>query len=263
MTTIITSLKQGKFADIQQLITEQIDLKQVNQADEAGFTALYYAVKHGWHEVVEALLIAGANPNLKNDAADVKVINNTQLTENFVQRTQRTGHTQATASCGKAPPPTSSAAAESVDIQLDIMQTIITELQTIGSSSALHLAVKQRDKTITKLLLEYGADPNIIDAGNCTPLHWAAVKGFTAGSQLLLEFKADPNRRDLAQSTALHEAIRRKHLAMIKLLLNNHADPNLIDLTGNTPWQLADDNSELLEVLVTHSKHVPAGYSQH
>lgn len=109
---------------------------------------------------------------------------------------------------------------------------------------------------VTRLLLEYGADPNDEE----TPYHAAegydlsALKALlesrglnqtslttlllrkgdwhdTEGIRLLLEYGADPNAMTRWGQTALHQVLRRDNrLANVALLLDHGADPSLKDI---------------------------------
>lgn len=232
--TLMAALKGGDLAKINRLIAADVD---VDQQDERGVTALQLAVQHGYYDIAKSLLLAGANPNIKNkifqdfgNEDSLSIINNNN---------------------------------ESNNNKKSMFDKILQELQELGSISALHIAIKFDHLDVAKLLLMYGADPNIADSGNCTPLHWAAVKGFHGGAQLLLENKADPNIQDLAKSTALHEAVRKGNIAMMRLLLEKNADPNIPDIAGETAYQIASEHPHLLESLVASSKYVPSGWNSH
>ena len=41
------------------------------------------------------------------------------------------------------------------------------------SRTALHIAVLENSEEIVELLLDLGANPNLIDIDLCTPLHYA------------------------------------------------------------------------------------------
>jgi len=69
--------------------------------------------------------------------------------------------------------------------------------------SALHFAVALGNLEITKLLLAYGADPNLGDKDQYTPLHMAAGYLHVPLVQLLLDAGADPEYTDTAGRTPL------------------------------------------------------------
>lgn len=109
-----------------------------------------------------------------------------------------------------------------------------------GKSSILHVA----DPVETCLLLAYGADPNVRDARNETPLMSSATVGNGAKLQILLEAGADPNLQDLEGRTALMHALtgamqlqhsfvsKASKSAVAMTLIDAGADVNLRDDEG-------------------------------
>lgn len=53
------------------------------------------------------------------------------------------------------------------------------------------------NKTVARLLLEHGADPNVRDCSTgTTPLHDAAREGFLETARVLVEYQANPQMTD-------------------------------------------------------------------
>jgi ankyrin repeat protein len=51
-------------------------------------------------------------------------------------------------------------------------------------SSPLHLSVRGNHAKIVSLLLDFGAEPNVLDSYNVTPLHWyASLSGIQFGTE--------------------------------------------------------------------------------
>jgi ankyrin repeat protein len=67
----------------------------------------------------------------------------------------------------------------------------------------IHRAATVGDVQLVKLLLERGANPNVMDDGGYTPLHRAAALGDVAVAQVLLQGKAQPNRLDKGGRTPI------------------------------------------------------------
>lgn len=99
-----------------------------------------------------------------------------------------------------------------------ITAELFQAMQDLGNISALHIAVKQNNFNIAKLLLENGAFVDVTDQGGCTPLHWAVSQDNEALVALLLRNKAKSNIIDMAGSTPVAEANRRKHASIVQLL---------------------------------------------
>lgn len=104
------------------------------------------------------------------------------------------------------------------------------------------------DRQSIRLLLEYGADPNIQNFYGETALWWAARIGNTESVQLLLEHGADPNIRTLHGDTALIKAVENNRIETVKVLLAYNANKYATKNNGDTPLQIAH-HKNLLEIV--------------
>ncbi|KAI1207284.1 uncharacterized protein F4807DRAFT_183125 [Annulohypoxylon truncatum] len=96
-------------------------------------------------------------------------------------------------------------------------------MDVIGDITTLHLAVRCGYDAIARLLLEKGANPNVLchaENGRVkwTALHLAVFMGRKATVELLLEMNADVNIRDKNGQTALQIADSRGHTEIVQLL---------------------------------------------
>ena len=231
MSAILAALKQGDLQNVVNLIQQGLNL---DTKDENGVTPLQYSIENGHTNIVKLLLVYGADPNIENCAADNEE-------DNMATANNKYKYTD----------------------ENQIIEQIIDEIKNLKSTTAMHTAIKRNDLESLKLLLEYGADPNVLDLGNCTPLHWAATKGNLAAVKILLDAKIDPNLQDLAKSTALHEAVRKKNKKIIEILIKNGADPNLADISGHSAYDLVAEQQQLLDVILLNSHNIPAGCAIH
>jgi ankyrin repeat protein len=79
-----------------------------------------------------------------------------------------------------------------------------------------------------KILLEYGADPNIYNNNRETPLMWASFLGYYNSVSLLLKYKANPNITDDDGETPLMCASRAEYnnsANIVRILLEYGANP--------------------------------------
>ncbi|KAJ7892419.1 ankyrin repeat-containing domain protein, partial [Mycena leptocephala] len=142
--------------------------------------------------------------------------------------------------------------------------------------TALHLAVSdRRDAELTRMLLVYGANPNIKGERSCvqfsildellkimalqdgtdrTPLHAASLHGDLQIARLLLAHGADPNIQGGEHSTALQAASHAGHLQIAQLLLEGGADVNMHGERMQSALEAASNSghTEIVELLQEH-----------
>lgn len=122
-------------------------------------------------------------------------------------------------------------------------------LRNRSQETPLHLAI--RDPELTAALLRAGADSNVGNGRQQTPLLAAAEKGLTETVNILLNAKADPNILSRDGDSALGHAVRRENLELAKALLKGGADPNQGD-SHNTALYFAvrDGSFEMVKALL-------------
>ncbi len=101
---------------------------------------------------------------------------------------------------------------------------------------------------MTKLLLNAGADPNIQDNKERTPLHHAAQFDCVESIEMLLNAGADQNIKDKEGKIPLHYATEFKCFGSIETLLNAGANPDMKGNDSKTPLQMAADCHYLIAV---------------
>lgn len=117
--------------------------------------------------------------------------------------------------------------------------------------TALHFAVGNGDESMSRLLLDRGADIMRQDSTGSTPLHLAAECGSEELVKLLLEKSANPNETDLLGRTVLFGAVSSGSEVVVKMLLDALVDVNAKDSLGNVALHLAvESGSESLVVLL-------------
>lgn len=109
-----------------------------------------------------------------------------------------------------------------------------------GGKPALALALDNRNYNIMRLLLENGAYPDMTILGvEETPLMAAAGSGDETALRLLLEYGADPNVTDKRGQTALMKAAQARKTIAARILLENGADPFATDYSGRSAMEYA------------------------
>ena len=125
-----------------------------------------------------------------------------------------------------------------------------------NDNTLIHKVVKSKvnEQKIMKILLEYGANPNLKDANGQTPLHLAIADDKIEIVKLLLEYLVDYNSKDNSGNIPLTLAIKKNRIEIVELLLQYGVDPNLKDDEGKFPLYLAimDNNLEMVELLLKY-----------
>jgi ankyrin repeat protein len=214
---------------------EALMAKDVNAFDEAGQSALYYAVGANDLALVRALLDKGADPNGRRSE-------------------DLWAPLHAAASGGSA----------------EIARLLIDRGATVGLASKdvptpIEIAVGSDNNAVVTHLLARGADVHSVsENGGGTLLHSAATHSDNRELvELLLHHGADPNARDRALRTSLHFAastseLRRipvplgkspsppfgRKLEVVHALIKGGADPNLRDASGRTAADHAKEGAD-------------------
>ena len=114
----------------------------------------------------------------------------------------------------------------------------------------LHKAVRDGNIEDVKTLILNGAEINSMDISNNTPLDWAVFKNQILIAKLLLQNGADVNiiKDDTIFDTPLHVASGFGCLEMVEMLIRKGADIEAKDFLARTPLHLA--NEKTTEILI-------------
>ena len=217
----------------------------VGLVQKVGVLSLFEWTRHGNPAVVQALLAAGADPNVRNDNGDTLVHLAAQYNENpaVIQALLAAGADPNVHGWGNATPLHRAAANENLTV-IEALLAAGTDpnVRDGGKDTPLHEAAGNGNPAVIQALLAVGADPNVHGWLNATPLHRAAANENFAVIEALLAAGADPNVRDDDKDTPLHEATRNKNPAVIQALLAAGADPNVRGENGIMPVHRAASN---------------------
>ncbi|KAK2724436.1 hypothetical protein QYM36_001072 [Artemia franciscana] len=212
-TPLHYAAKRGNLEICQLLVSKGA---AINAVGYDGQTALYFAVSKGEISLTKYLLELNANPNLK------------------LRRSRWT--------------PLHYAAMKG---DLEISRLLVSNGATIDAFTSdgrtpLCWSVIERKVSMTKYLLEQGANPNLkFDKSQCTPLHYAARDGELEICYLLLSSGALMDALDASKWTPLHFAARYGNLEICRLLISSGASVNALDDSKWTPLHYAARYSKL------------------
>ena len=122
------------------------------------------------------------------------------------------------------------------------------------AGESIHIATVAGHIEAVKQHLAAGADVDVKDDGESTPLHYAAFEGHKEIVELLIAKGADVNAKaefgPLKGMTPLHNAADEGHKEVIELLIAKGAGVNAKDEDGETPLDWADE--EIADLLRKH-----------
>ncbi len=104
---------------------------------------------------------------------------------------------------------------------------------------AIHMAVYSNRWDIVEFLVINGANPNVTDKNENTPLNLTIYWKQPKTVEILVQHEADVNARGRNGFTPLHEAIYADQLEIVSILLENEADINARTRSGLTPLEVA------------------------
>lgn len=154
----------------------------------------------------------------------------------------------------------------------DILNVKGALLNTVshGGERVLHIAVYDGQIEIAKFLIAIGADVNVTDSYDYTPLHLSIYRKLEETpeisqqkqeiAELLMSKGADVNARTIEGVTPLYSAAYEGLVGIARLLIDNGADVNAGDDYNYTPLHMAvyGGYNELVELLITGGANVDA-----
>lgn len=223
-----------------------------------GFTALYFACIWGYHQVVETLLLMGADPNMGISPND-----NTRTWSPIVVASDGGFKRCVRLLLDKKASPTLRMPLRYAAVRghVDICGMLLASGADPNSSliDPPILAQVMRDcgssrnlLGVLDLLLSHNADVNAKDSDGTPVLIHAVLAGSQSGVfvRRLLGHGADVNILDSEGRGALSHAATNNQRGLIELLLEKNAEVNVVDMYHRTPLHNAIANAEIVRILL-------------
>jgi ankyrin repeat protein len=141
--------------------------------------------------------------------------------------------------------------------QLEVIADLLPRIGDVdqpadNGKTALMATARDGAATLTKTLIEAGADVNAVNQNGGTVLMFAAVSGDETTAELLLQQGAAVNAQSSNGWSALTMAAVKNHLAVAQQLVEHGADVNLPDIYGWTPLMRAvfEQREEMVRLLL-------------
>ena len=245
VSALMRAATREDVALVRKLIAAKADL---NHKDSRGETALSFAAARGRRETVTLLLDSGAQP----EAIDRAFVAAAESGEPEIARLLlgRGADVQKTGGEALVKAIVQSGRSDRVNDNVTFILGMVGDVsaQDANGWSAVHLAAREGNAALLRLLLEKGADLNrvcackgFLNARDWTPLQIAARRGRTEVVDLLLGGGADLRQANSRGATALHEAVEGDTPAIVQSLVKKGADPRARDNEGKTPLDYTSD----------------------
>lgn len=218
-------------------------------------TALSIAAQNGHKEIVELLLENNADVNARSRVEEFPRFSGSVKFSNSTLVDSRSVHQTGTTALFAA-----CAQGQEKMVHLLLENGADANLLREWDDHPIHAACKGQHTGIVKLLLERGADVNAeVGVMGRTPLYIASNAGFKELAVVLIEGGAHINK--LVKTfggvdTALMIACSNNHLNMVELLLEKRADVNIQGASFPLHSACKNENMEMVQLLVEHGADV-------
>ncbi|PNF40482.1 hypothetical protein B7P43_G08187 [Cryptotermes secundus] len=142
-----------------------------------------------------------------------------------------------------------------LDTGVDINTPLHSTKYSHQQYGLLHIASENGHVSLVRFLLENGAEINMCNWNNSTPLHLACNHGHKECVLMLLEGPACINESNKDGDTPLHVAVRAGNCDIVDILLNRKADLDSCNKYGDTPLHVACQENNLTAVSLLMDKN--------
>jgi len=231
--------------------------------DRNGFSAIHIAASSSdFPEMIRLLIKFGANPDLRSTAVGrITTPLSLAVSNGFFKTAQVLvalgADIDRPMNSGKFIQEKRTVLSHAVELgNEDIVSLFLrhgADIETPISRTPLYLACKMGLVGITKLLLDAGANTEVVDVKRkFTPLMIATKRGHEKIVRLLLKYKCNVNHLSIDHETALHVAARRGSARIVTDLLKYKVDANMKNESRQTALHISceEKHFDIVEILL-------------
>jgi len=244
--TFVTAVSRGDLQEAKRLYNKNID---INKQYQLGQTLLYHACFKGYTDIVEFLLISGANMMICDNNGNFPIhtaCNKGQI--KVIEKLIQFGANVNLLSRKNLSPLQFALHGNQLETMHLLLQSgAFVNGRSKNNLSYLYFACKLGNLKMVELLVEHGALVNIPGRKGLgdSPIHIASNKGFYKVVSYLIEHGADLALKDECIS-ALYTAVYNKRIEVVDILLDAGANVNFTDTqVFQTPLHVAAYMSRL------------------
>lgn len=227
----------------------------VNETDTERRSYLHLACFVGCKEIVELLIKAGANVNIRDCLGLTPMHRCCRNNQDEVMRVLiQCPDLDVNCKSKDGTTPLHVCAANNA---FECAELFIPKVSSIDArddygASPLHHAAFNGHNDLIGLLIKHGADVNAEDPQGRTPLHFAAFMDDPTAIEFLASAGANLDAADIKMMTPLHLAAAKGHQLAVVALIQCSARVNEIDEWGNTPlhWAAFFGHEEVIDELI-------------
>lgn len=217
LSPLLSAIKNNDTTQVSFLLKNGTDISIVDNDSD---NVLMYAALYSTANCMKQLLQKGANPNAKNKLGETAIM----WCTNDMEKTK-------------------------LLLEYKANMNIKT---TTGNTAFLSACVGHAQTEMIKLMLQYGADPLVVNNKKETALMRAAIYGDTTLARILVNNGNDVNKRGIEDVTALFYAIKSLNKEMVLWLVANGADVNSKDSYKSPPlsYAVVTGDIDMIKVLL-------------
>jgi len=204
-----------------------LEVNDLCALDDLGFAPLHYASIRGDPSALEALLVAGADPNMPSHRGTrplLLVVGRGAADRRCLDVLIRAGADLYATSWGWYPLHFAAQDNAVYAVEIMILAGMAVDTQTTNMDTCLMITARADSFETAEYLLSIGANVDATNVDGLSALHFAVADNSPRCLQLLLDHGADYHGADVEGDTILHAAAKVADLEVLRILASGLSD---------------------------------------